>query len=169
MNMKVLVAQSCLTLCNPMDYSPPSSSVHEILQTKILKWVSIPFSRGSSPPRDQTWVSCTAGRFFTVWASKEAHEHAAVLSYSRKDTMGTSLEVQWLWLCAPNEGGTGSIPGRRTKILHRMAKKKKRRRRRRRKDTMSGTAQQVLVDWVCRSLLSFLRLCLVFAVSSLLN
>ena len=165
MNMKVLVAQSCLTLWDPMDYSPPSSSVHEILQTKILEWVSIPFPRGSSPPRDQTWVSCTAGRFFTIWASKEAHEHAAVLSYSRKDTMGISLEVQWLWLCAPNEGGTGSNPGRRTKILHSMAKKK----RRRRKDTMSGTAQQVLLDWVCRSLLSFLRLCLVFVVSSLLN
>ena len=152
-----------------MDCSPPSSSVHEILQTKILEWVSIPFPRGSSPPRDQTWVSCTAGRFFTIWASKEAHEHAAVLSYSRKDTMGISLEVQWLWLCAPNEGGTGSNPGRRTTLLHSMAKKKKKKRRRRRKDTMSGTAQQVLLDWVCRSLLSFLRLCLVFVVSSLLN
>ena len=62
------VAQSCLTLCEPMDCSPPGSSVHGILQTRILEWVTIPFSRGSSQPRDQTWVSCTAGRFFTIWA-----------------------------------------------------------------------------------------------------
>ena len=54
-----------------MDYSPPGSSVHEILQAKILEWVAIPFSRGSSPPRDQMPVSCTAGRFFTFWATRE--------------------------------------------------------------------------------------------------
>ena len=47
-------------------YSPPGSSVHGILQARILEWVAIPFSRGSSQPRDQTWVSCIAGRFFTV-------------------------------------------------------------------------------------------------------
>ena len=46
--MKVLVAQLCLTLCDPMDYSPPGSSVHRILQIKILEWVSIPFLGGSS-------------------------------------------------------------------------------------------------------------------------
>ena len=61
--MKVLVAQSCLSLCNPMDCSLPSSSVHEILQARILESVAIPFSRGSSRPRDQTQVSCTAGIF----------------------------------------------------------------------------------------------------------
>ena len=44
----VLAAQSCLTFCNPMDYSPPGSSVHGILQARILEWVAIPFSRGSS-------------------------------------------------------------------------------------------------------------------------
>ena len=48
------VAQSCPTLGNPMDTSPPGSSVHGILQAKILEWVAISFSRGSSPPRDQT-------------------------------------------------------------------------------------------------------------------
>ena len=47
-----LVAQSCLTLCDPMDGSPPGSSVHGILQARILEWVAIPFSRGSSWPRD---------------------------------------------------------------------------------------------------------------------
>ena len=52
--VKVLVSQSCLTLCNPMDYILPGSSVHGILQARILEWVAIPFSRGSSPPRDRT-------------------------------------------------------------------------------------------------------------------
>ena len=54
----VLVTQSCLTLCDTMDCSPPDSSVHGILQARILEWVAIPFSRGSSQPRDRTWVSC---------------------------------------------------------------------------------------------------------------
>ena len=63
----VLVAQLYLILCNPMDYSLPGSSVHGILQSRILEWVAIPFSRGSSLPLDRTQDSCTAGRFFTVW------------------------------------------------------------------------------------------------------
>ena len=64
MHVNVLVAQSCPTLCTPMDGSPPGSSVHGILQARILKWIAIPFSRRSSQPRDQTRVSCIAGRFF---------------------------------------------------------------------------------------------------------
>ena len=67
----VLVAQWC-RLCNPMDGSPPGSSVHGIFQARILEWVAIPFSRGSSQARDQTHVSCAAGRFFTIWATREA-------------------------------------------------------------------------------------------------
>ena len=62
--MKVLVAQSYLTLCSPMDRSPPGSSVHGIFQARILEWVAMSFSRESSWPRDQTQVSCVAGRFF---------------------------------------------------------------------------------------------------------
>ena len=62
----VLVTQLCLTFCNPMDYSLPGSSLHGISQTRILERVAIPFSRGSSEPRDQTLVSCIAGRFFTI-------------------------------------------------------------------------------------------------------
>ena len=52
--------QSCLTLCDPVDNSPPSSSVHGILQARILEWVVTPFSRGSSQPRDGTRVSCVS-------------------------------------------------------------------------------------------------------------
>ena len=63
-----LVTQSCLTLCDPMDCSPPGSSIHGILQARVQEWVAISFSRGSSWPRDQTWVSCIAGGFFTIWA-----------------------------------------------------------------------------------------------------
>ena len=68
----MLVTQPCLTLCKQMDCSPPGSSVHEIFQARILEWVAISFSRGSSQPRDQTQVFCTAGRFFTNWATREA-------------------------------------------------------------------------------------------------
>ena len=71
MIMKVLFAQSCPTLCDPMDHSPPWSFIHEIFQTRILEWISIPFSRGSFWPRDWTWVCCTEGRFFTVWAIRK--------------------------------------------------------------------------------------------------
>ena len=55
---EVLVTQSCPTLCDPM-------SIHGILQARILEWVALSISRGSSPPRDQTWVSRIAGRLFT--------------------------------------------------------------------------------------------------------
>ena len=54
--VKVLVAQSCLTLYSPMDYSPPGSSVHEILQARIQEWIDVPFSRESSQLKDWTWV-----------------------------------------------------------------------------------------------------------------
>ena len=66
-----LVAQSGLTLCNPIDCSPPGSSVHGIPQTRILEWVAIPFSRGSSWPRNQIQVSYIAGRSFTIWATRQ--------------------------------------------------------------------------------------------------
>ena len=66
---EVKISLSCVQLCNPMDCSPPGYSVHEILQARILEWVAIPFSRESSKPRDQTWVSCIAGRFITITGS----------------------------------------------------------------------------------------------------
>ena len=84
----VLIAQSCLDLCNPMDCSPPGSSVHEILQARIPEWVAISFSRGSSQPRDQTRVSRVAGRLFTIRgkATREApsaliYPHSAHIKY----------------------------------------------------------------------------------------
>ena len=60
LKVKVKITHSSPTLCNPMDYT-----AHEILQARILEWVAIPFSRGSSQPRDQTQVSRIAGGFFT--------------------------------------------------------------------------------------------------------
>ena len=64
--MGVLVAQLCQTLCDPKDCIPPGSSVHRILQARILEWVANAFARGSSQARDQTQVSCIVGGFFTV-------------------------------------------------------------------------------------------------------
>ena len=63
---KLLVAKLCPTLCDPIDCSPPVSSVHGILQARILERVAIPFSRGSSRCRDQTHISYITGRFFTI-------------------------------------------------------------------------------------------------------
>ena len=68
----LLVTQSCPTLCNPMDCSPPGSSVHGILQARILEWVAIPFPRVPSQPRDQTQCSCIAGGFLAIRTMREA-------------------------------------------------------------------------------------------------
>jgi len=67
----VLDAQLCLTLCDPMDCSPPGSSVYGIFQAKILEWVASFSSRGSSWPKDWTQVSHIVGWFFTIWATRE--------------------------------------------------------------------------------------------------
>ena len=67
------VAQSCPTLCDPMDYGLPGFSVHGIFQARILEWVAISFSRGSSQPRDRTCISCMTGRSFNpsaIWQMK---------------------------------------------------------------------------------------------------
>ena len=70
--VKSEVAQLCLTLCDPMDYSPPGSSIHGIFQVRLLEWVAISFCRGSSWPRDWNWVSHITDRHFTVWTTREA-------------------------------------------------------------------------------------------------
>ena len=65
------VTQSCLTLCDPMGCSPPGSSVHGILQARILEWVAIFYSRRSSWPRDWTHVSCIGKWILYCWATRE--------------------------------------------------------------------------------------------------
>ena len=69
----MLVVQLCPTLCDPMDCIAHQILLSMILQARILEWVAIPFSRGSSWPSDWTWVSCITGRFFTIWAIKKSH------------------------------------------------------------------------------------------------
>ena len=70
--------RSCLTLCDPMGCNQPGFSVHGILQARILEWVSMPSSRGSSQPRGRFQVSCIADRLFTTWATREAHVYIVV-------------------------------------------------------------------------------------------
>ena len=78
---KMIVAQSCPTLCDPPDCSPAGCSVHGILQARILEWVAMPFSRGSSGSRDWTQVSWIAGSFFTVWTTREARMCVYIYRY----------------------------------------------------------------------------------------
>ena len=84
MHVYVRVTQSCLTLCDPKDCSPPGSSVHGVLQARVLEWFAFSFSKGPSRLRDQTQVSCVsciAGRFFTDWANREALVKALSCSF----------------------------------------------------------------------------------------
>ena len=76
--MCVLVAQSCPTLCDAMDCSLPGSSIHGILQERILEWVAISFSRVSSQTWNRSQASHLVGRFFTIWATGEALLHLCV-------------------------------------------------------------------------------------------
>ena len=81
-SVKVLVTQSFQLFVTPMDCSLLGSSVHGILQARILEWVAVPFSRGPSRPRDQTWVSCIASKFFTIWATSEVLSSSGACLYS---------------------------------------------------------------------------------------
>ena len=90
------VAQLCPTLCNPMDCSQSGSSVHGIFQARVLEWVAIAFSRGSSQPRDRTQVSRTAGRRFTIWATREAKFK---LSGKSKATVGIDASLRGSFIC----------------------------------------------------------------------
>ena len=84
------VAQSCPTLCDPMDCRPPGSSTHGIFQARVLEWVAISFSRGSYRPRDQTQISHIAGRHFTVWTISESHTF-----YNAQ-----YIKIHWLTICS---------------------------------------------------------------------
>ena len=102
------VAQSCPTLCNPMECGQPGSSIHGVFQARTLEWVAISFSRGSSRPRNWTQVSHIAGRCFTIWASREALGKVLNMQVPRfcilrgfNSDLGCSPGVyeyrQWLW------------------------------------------------------------------------
>ena len=102
------VTQSCPTLCDPMDYSLPGSSVHGIFQARVLERVAISFSRGSSRSRDWTRVSRIAGRRFTVWATREAPYPALVTPWTvacqAPLSTGILQERYWSELPFPSPG-----------------------------------------------------------------
>ena len=95
---KMRVTQSCLILCNPMDYT-----IHGILQTGILEWVAFPIFRRSSKPRDRTQVCCIAGGFFNSWAAREAYFTTAAAAAAK------SLQ-SCPTLCDPGDGSPPSSP-----------------------------------------------------------
>ena len=118
-------------------YSLPDCSVHGILQAGILEWVAIPLSRGSSRPRDGTWVSCIAGGFFTIWDTRGTLSFTLIMmkwifniyiNVLFKCHLGTSLAVQWIRLHTSTARGMGLIPGwgTRSYMLWGTVKKKKR-------------------------------------------
>ena len=96
------VAQSCLTLCNPVDCSPPGSSVHGILQARILEWVAISFSRGSSWPRVQTWVSHIAADALTsepqgkprLWTILQIYGFQNCMVVAQKETQRSAEQTR---------------------------------------------------------------------------
>ena len=83
----MLVTQSRPTQCDPVVCGPPGSSVHGILQARILEQVAMPSSRGSSRPRDRTWVSHIAGRFFTIWTTRETYEDEVEIVHGRQSRL----------------------------------------------------------------------------------
>ena len=91
--LKVKITQSCLTLWDPTDCSIPGSSIHGIFQARVLEWVAIPFSRGSSWPRDHTQISRIVGRAFTIWTPREVPSHCI---------QSGPQEFSQSWVCREN-------------------------------------------------------------------
>ena len=87
-----VVAELCSTLCDSMDCSPPGSSVHGILQTRILEWAAISSCKGSSRPRDWTCISCIGRWILYHWATREAQ---CILCYGISQTLTTHSSVRW--------------------------------------------------------------------------
>ena len=98
LHYKLSVTQSCLTLCDPRDRNLPGSSVHGILQARVLECFAIPSSRESSQPRDWTQVFFMSGRFFTVWDTK-IWGNLQSLKSSHKD----KFIVSWLYIFISRE------------------------------------------------------------------
>ena len=94
---------SCIRLCDPMDCNLPGSSIHGILQARVLGWVAICFSRGSSWSRDWTWISCFMGRLFMVWATRQST--LGKVKNSRKGIIVWSVVKLWVdqpdWIEGP--------------------------------------------------------------------
>ena len=80
-----------------MDCSLPGSYVHGILQARIPEWVAIAFSKGSSGPRDRTWVSCIEGRFFTFWGTREAQEQIRLNQKKAHQSEYSAYQVSITW------------------------------------------------------------------------
>jgi len=129
-SMYLLVTQSCPALWDPMDCSPPGFSVHGIYQARILEWVAISFSRGSSQPRDLTRVSCIASQFFTIWSTSEVIYKPTGESWNRSPPLSpqkaptlpplwsqtSSLQNHEANLCCLNQSG-GFLGGSVVMIL----------------------------------------------------
>ena len=95
--VKVLVTQSGPALNDPMNCSLPGSSVHGILQARILEWVAIPFSRGSSWSRDQTCATCIGGQIIYHWATREARAYPWPFPKSREAALLFHFITQESW------------------------------------------------------------------------
>ena len=96
MPREVGLLESCLTLCNPMDCSPPGSSVHGISQARILEWVTVSFSRRSSQPKELTWVTCIAGGCFTIWATREVGMSHLLIFQDTTSTRDGLFEIYYI-------------------------------------------------------------------------
>ena len=116
MIVKVIVAQSCLTLCGALDCSPPGPSVHRILQAGILVWVF------SSPPGQLPDPGIEPGSFaaqaYSLPSEWSSNGNSSAYPIMTKNIGGTSVVVQWLRFCLPNAGDADSIPGQESRIPH---------------------------------------------------
>ena len=97
------VAQSCPTLYNPMDFNLPCSSIHGLFQARVLEWVAISFSRGTSQPRNRTWVSHIVGRCFTIWTTRWILNHwhtreVPILFLMGKPEPSNIIQSAFIWL-----------------------------------------------------------------------
>ena len=109
------VCQLCWILCNPVDYSPPDSSVHETLQERILEWVAISFSRESSQPRNQTWIFCIADGL-TLHHLNHQGKHQLIASlqispiFKENHIQFSSVTQSCPTLCEPMNRSTPGLP-----------------------------------------------------------
>ena len=136
--------QSCPALCDPMDCSPPGSSVPGILQARILEWVAMPSSRGSSQPRDQThvsFISCIASGFFSLLKPTVPYtftlvylsillrvditschfsllKHANLKENTKRWLRGVWHKLQWMLMTKTHFGRGGLLPKQEAKAIH---------------------------------------------------